>query len=70
MDEETKKSVVGVTIDYEDGSQKKLEYYALIGLSENTWYSVMESPVTRDAKIKMNNYMVSLSNKLVESIGM
>ncbi len=66
----TKKPVASVTITYEDGTRHDLQYYALVGLSENTWHNIMLSPPRREAKIKMNNYLVELSNELIESIGM
>jgi len=69
MTEEVKQ-VTGITIKYADGTQMELEHYALVGFGENTWFNIMESPPTRDAKIKMNNYLVTLSNKLIEAIGM
>lgn len=65
-----KKTIAGVTINYEDGTQDKLEYYALVGFGANTWFKLIESPPQRDSKIKMNNQIVELSNSLIESIGM
>ncbi len=64
------KPIVNVTINYEDGTQSQVPYYALIGFDNETWFNVINSPPTRDSKIKMNNYLVELSNKLIEAIGM
>ena len=70
MEKEIEKPIKDVTINYEDGTQSKLEYFAVIGLGEDTWYNVIQSPPTREDKIKMNNYLVEVSNRLIESIGM
>jgi len=70
MTENIEKKIVSITINYEDGTKTQLQYYALAGLGENTWYDILYSPPKRDAKIKMNNYLVDLSNRLIESIGM
>ncbi len=75
MAEETEQNAgrkpVEVTITFSDGTQAKLQYYALTGLyDENHWYTIMESPSRREAKIKMNNFLADMSNKLIEDIGM
>jgi hypothetical protein len=70
MDQEIEKIIADITVNYEDGTQSKLQYYTVVGLGDDTWYNIMQSPPNRDAKIKMNNYLVELSNKLIESIGM
>jgi hypothetical protein len=70
MNDEIKKAIKDVTVNFEDGTQVKLNYYSLVGSDEDTWYTILESPPNRDAKIKMNNYLVGLSNKLIEFIGM
>ena len=67
---EANKTIKDVIIEYEDGTQEKLPYFALVGFNEELWHQVLQSPDKRDAKIKMNNYLVDLSNKLIESIGM
>jgi hypothetical protein len=67
---EIKKPIANVTINYEDGTQTRVQYYALIGLGEDTWYNIIKTPPHRESKIMMNNYLVELSNGLVESIGM
>jgi hypothetical protein len=68
--EEITKPITNVTINYEDGTQSKLEYFAVIGLGDNTWYDILSSPPDRESRVKMNNQLVDLSNKLIESIGM
>ena len=70
MAKNIEKKITGVTINYEDGTKTQLEYYALIGFGGNTWYDILYSPPKRDAKIKMNNYLADISNRLIESIGM
>ncbi len=64
------KPIASVTINYEDGTQSQVPYYALVGFDEDTWYNVINAPPTRDAKVKMNNYLVDVSNKIIEAIGM
>jgi hypothetical protein len=59
-----------VTINYEDGTHSELQFFAVACLSEDTWFNILSSPPKREAKIKMNNYLVELSNNLIESIGM
>lgn len=66
---EISKPIANVTINYEDGTQSKLQYYAVIGFVEDTWYNIISSPPRRESRIEMNNYLVELSNKLIESIG-
>jgi len=70
MTDEVKNTIKDITINYEDGTQHKLQYAALVGFGEGIWYKFIESPSSRDLKIKMNNNLVELSNKLVESIGL
>lgn len=70
MEQKIEKSITSVTINYEDGTQSELQYFAVVGLGKNTWYDILYSPPNREAKIKMNNYLVELSNSLIESIGM
>ena len=70
MTDEMKNTIKDITINYEDGTQHKLQYFALVGFGEGTWYKIVQSPSSRDLKIMMNNNLVDLSNKLVESIGM
>jgi hypothetical protein len=68
MTEQINKPIANVTINYKDGTQDTLQYYALVGLGGDNWYSVMRSPLHDAFKIKMNNMMVELSNEVVESI--
>jgi hypothetical protein len=68
MVEELRKPIANVTINYEDGTHDKLQYYAVVGYGENTWYSVMLSPPSHESKIRMNNTMVELSGKLLKYI--
>jgi len=70
MEQNIEKTITSVTVNYEDGTRSELQYFAVVGLGENTWYDIMYSPPSREAKIKMNNYLVELSNSLIESIGM
>ena len=67
MTEQIKKSISNVTINYEDGTHDKLQYYSLVGFDGEAWYSVLYSPPKMDAQIKMNNMMVDLANKLLKS---
>lgn len=69
MIEEIKKPVANITINYEDGTQSKLDYYALSGFGEDVWFKITSYPPQRESKIRMNNYLVELSNELIESIG-
>jgi hypothetical protein len=68
MTEQINKAIANVTINYKDGTQDTLQYYALVGLGEDTWYSVMHSPLHDAYKIRMNNMMVELSNEVLGSI--
>jgi hypothetical protein len=68
MTENINKAIANVTINYKDGTQDTLQYYALVGLGEETWYSVMRSPLHDAYKIKMNNMMVELSNEILGSL--
>jgi hypothetical protein len=68
MTEQIKKPIANVIINYEDGTHDELYHYAVVGLSEDTWFSVMFSPLKTNAKIKMNNMLVELSNVLLKSI--
>ncbi len=70
MIEDVKKPIANVTINYEDGTQSTMQYYALSGYGEDTWYKITKSPPHRESKIRMNNYLVEMSNELIESIGM
>ena len=67
MTEEIKKPIANVTINYEDGTHDKMQYYALVGLNGDTWYTVMLSPPKQAVKIKMNNLLVELNAGLLES---
>ncbi len=68
MNEQSMKPVVNITINYEDGTHEDLQYYSVVGLSKNTWYSVLFSPPKTASKIKMNNMLVELSSGLLKSI--
>jgi hypothetical protein len=68
MSEEIKKPIASVTINYQDGSHDKMDYYALVGLGGDTWYKVMLSPAKTSAKIKMNNMIAELCNSLIDTI--
>ena len=66
---EIKKAIKSVSINYEDGTRDELPYYALAGLSGDTWYHVMMSPAGKAAQIKLNNLLVELSGTLLKTIG-
>jgi hypothetical protein len=66
MTEKIKKAIKNVSINYEDGTRDELKYYALAGFGENTWFHVMYSPGERDAKVRLNNLLVELSNDVLE----
>ena len=68
MTQEITKPIASITINYEDGSHDKMQYYALVGLSGDTWYKVMLSPAKTAAKIKMNNMIAELCNTLIDTI--
>ena len=63
------KCIANITINFEDGTQSNLQYFAMIGLTDGNRYTVLNSPPLRSSKIKMNNYLAELSEKLIESIG-
>ena len=63
-----KKQVASVSVKYEDGSNEKMKYYALVGKSGETWHYAMYSPSSTASKVKMNNMLVELSNELRASI--
>jgi hypothetical protein len=67
MTEKIKKPIANVTINYEDGTHDTMQYYAMIGLNGDTWYTVMLSPPKQAVKIKMNNLLVDLNQALLES---
>ena len=62
------KPIESVTINYEDKSRDKMEYYALVGWSKDTWYKIIYSPPKTAAKIEMNNRLVELSDALLKTI--
>jgi hypothetical protein len=64
----TEKPISKVIIEYTDGTIEKLEHYAAVGVSGNTWHSIMLTPAGESVKIKMNNLLVELSNTLLEAI--
>jgi hypothetical protein len=64
----TEKPISKVIIEYADGTSEKLDQYAAVGISGDTWHSIMLSPAGESAKIKMNNMLVELSNTLLEAI--
>lgn len=64
------KPIKSITINYEDGTQSEMQYFAATGLTQDTWLNILSLPPKREYKIKMNNYLVDLSNSLIESIGM
>jgi len=68
MSQESKKTITGVTIDYDDGSSDKLECYALAGSNDSTWFKIMYSPAGKSDKIKLNNLLVEISNSLIAAI--
>ena len=68
MTEQIEKPIESVTINYTDGTHDEFFHYALVGLREDGWYSVMFSPLKIAEKIKMNNMLVELSNGLLKSI--
>jgi hypothetical protein len=69
MTEQSMKPVANITINYEDGTHEILEYYSLVGLNGDAWYSVLFSPPKTASKIKMNNMLVELSTGLLKSVG-
>lgn len=68
MNQKIKKSISGVTINYEDGSSDVLQHYALVGSTDETWFKIMLSPAGSDDKVNMNNMLVDLSRSLIDSI--
>ena len=68
MTQKLKKAITDITINYKDGSCEKMDYYALIGVTEDTWYKVMLSPPRAGDRVKMNNMLAELSTNLIESI--
>lgn len=69
MFEEIKKTITSVTINYDDNSTSELEFFALIGLSDNTWYKISQLPPSNSDRIKMNNHLVDVSNDIISSVG-
>ena len=68
MDQEIKKTIKNVSINYEDGTSDNLQYYALAGIGGDTWYHVILSPAGREDKIRLNNLLVELSIILLKTI--
>ncbi len=65
---EGKKPIADITVNYQDGTSEKMNFYALVGMTENSWYKIMYSPSGVGERIKMNNMLAELSNELVASI--
>ena len=68
MSNSEKRSIVSVTINYDNGTSDTVEYFALVGSNENTWYKMMISPPKTDDKIEMNNMLAGLSKSLIAAI--
>ena len=68
MPDKIKKAIKNVSINYEDKTQDKLEYYALVGWNKGTWYKILFSPSKTNDKIEMNNKLVELSQSMLKSI--
>ena len=66
--DESKKPIADITINYQDGTSEKMNYYALVGVTEDSWYKIMFSPAGVSDRIKMNNMMAELSNELIASV--
>jgi hypothetical protein len=64
--EQITKAIKNGSINYEDGTRDLLKYFALAGLSGETWYHVMYSPGLRESKVKLNNLLVELSEDVLE----
>jgi hypothetical protein len=62
------KPIADITINYKDGSCEKMNYYALIGVTEDTWYKIMLSPPGVTDRVKMNNMLAELSTNLLDSV--
>ena len=68
MTDKIKKPIENVGINYGDKTKDKMQYYAMIGWNDNTWYSVVHSPPTKNAKIRMRNKLIELSADLMKTI--
>jgi hypothetical protein len=68
MVETIKTPISNVTINYDDRTKNKMEYWAMVGWADNTWYSVLYTPPTRNGKIRMRNKLIELSADLLTAI--
>ena len=68
MVEKIKKPIKDVSINYEDKTHDKVEYYALVGFDGDTWFSVLYAPPKTADQITMNNMLVDLSKGILKSI--
>ncbi|MCL1886293.1 MAG: hypothetical protein FWF98_06050 [Dehalococcoidia bacterium] len=69
MFEEITKSITSVSINYDDGTKDDVEYFAVIGQNEETWYKISKLPPRYEDRIKMNNHLVDVSNDIIKSVG-
>jgi hypothetical protein len=67
--EEIQKNITSISINYDDGSKSEMEFFAMVGFSENTWYKISQLPPRYEDRIKMNNHLVDVSNDIVKSVG-
>lgn len=60
----TKKEVAYLTINYKDGTRETLDDYALVGLSGETWFSLLHAELSEDDMVELNNHIADLTYKI------
>jgi hypothetical protein len=68
MAQKLKKAIADVTINFKDGTCERMDYYAMVGSTEDTWYKIMLSPPGISDRVKMNNLLAELSSGLVIAV--
>jgi hypothetical protein len=68
MVEVIKTPISNVAINYEDKTKDKMEYWAMVGWADSTWFTVLNTPGDKNAKIRMRNKLIELSEDLMKAI--
>jgi hypothetical protein len=68
MAEQIKKPISNVAINYDDKTKDKMEYWAMVGWADNTWFNILYTPPDRNGKIRMRNKLIELADDLMKAI--
>ena len=66
--EAIKTPISNVSINYDDKTKDKMDYWAMVGLADSTWYTVLFTPTERNQKIRMRNKLIELADDLMKAI--